>query len=126
MKFNDVLKKLRIDKKMSQEDLAKDTGLTRSAIGMYEGGNREPNFDTLELLADYFNVDIDYLLGKETRSTYYLNPETAKLAQEAFDDPDVRILLDAKRNLSPEDLQFVINLVKKLKKDDNHDQDDTL
>ena len=64
MEFKDILKSLRIKKGLSQTDLAKITGLTRSAIGMYEVGKREPNFETLEVLADFFNVDMNTLLGK--------------------------------------------------------------
>lgn len=52
----------------------------------------------------------------ENVSGYYLNPETAKLAQEIHDDPDLRILLDASRDLEPEDIKFVVDLVKKFKK----------
>ncbi len=37
---------------------------------MYEKGAREPDFETLELIADFFNVDTDYLLGRTTKTTY--------------------------------------------------------
>lgn len=72
MEFKDILKSLRTEKGLSQTDLAKITGLTRSAIGMYEVGKREPNFETLEILADFFNVDMNTLLGKNS-ITDYLN-----------------------------------------------------
>ena len=38
--------------------------LTESAIGMYERGERTPNFEVLEEIADFFNVDMDFLLGR--------------------------------------------------------------
>ena len=69
MKFGEVLKMLRKRKGMSQQELANATGLTNSAIGMYETGAREPNYDTLELLADYFNVDVSTMLGRKTIAT---------------------------------------------------------
>lgn len=47
--------------------------------------------------------------------SYYTDPKTAKLAQEAFEDPNLRMLLDASRDLSPEDLQLTIDMVKRLK-----------
>lgn len=84
--------------------------------------NSKADIDVLIAIAKVLGVSVEYFSG----DSYYLNPETAKLAQEAYDDPDVRILLDAKRDLSPDDLRFVIDLVKKLKKDDKNDQDDTL
>ena len=58
MSFKDMLKYLRTKKGLSQDKLAEETGLSKSTISMYENGNREPNFETLELLADYFNVDM--------------------------------------------------------------------
>lgn len=69
MKFNDRLKELRQGRKLTQEEFAKLSGISRSAIGMYESGRREPNFKTLELIADFFNVDMDYLLGKSDTTT---------------------------------------------------------
>ena len=62
MPFNAMLKTLRLKKGLTQGELAKITGLTRSAIGMYEAGNREPKYEVLELLADFFNVDMNTLL----------------------------------------------------------------
>ncbi len=64
MPFNTMLKVLRLKKGLTQDELAKLTGLTRSAIGMYESGNREPKYEILELLADFFNVDMNTLLDK--------------------------------------------------------------
>ena len=62
--FSDMLTCLRKQNGLSQKDLAEKTGLTRSAIGMYETGKREPDFETLEIFADFFNVNMDTLLGK--------------------------------------------------------------
>ncbi len=116
MAFKDVLKELRINRGLTQDDLSKGTGLAKSTISMYENGNREPNFETLELFADFFNVDMNTLFEHNSQNiSYYLNPETAKLAQAIHDDPDLRILLDASRDLEPEDIKFVVDLVKKLK-----------
>ena len=66
MEFSDRLKELRRRHNMTQDDLAKATKISRSALGMYEAGHREPNFETLEILADYFNVDMNTLLNKTT------------------------------------------------------------
>lgn len=113
MAFKDVLKELRINRGLTQDDLSKGTGLAKSTISMYENGNREPNFETLELFADFFNVDMNTLFEHNSQNiSYYLNPETAKLAQAIHDDPDLRILLDASRDLEPEDIKFVVDLVK--------------
>lgn len=67
--FSDMLVYLRKQCGLSQKDLADKTGLTRSAIGMYETGKREPDFETLEVFADFFNVNMDTLLGKSDIAT---------------------------------------------------------
>ena len=63
-KFNERLKLLRRESGLSQQDFAKRLGTSKSSINMYERGEREPGLETLEAIADYFNVDMDYLLGK--------------------------------------------------------------
>ena len=125
MAFKDVLKELRINRGLTQDEFSKGTGLAKSTISMYENGNREPNFETLELFADFFNVDMNTLFEHNSQNiSYYLNPETAKLAQAIHDDPDLRILLDASRDLEPEDIKFVVDLVKKLKLKERGDHAD--
>lgn len=64
--FNDMLAYLRKRSGMSQKELAEKIGISRSAVGMYEAGEREPDFETLEALADTFNVNMDTLLGKSS------------------------------------------------------------
>lgn len=62
--FGDRLRALRTGKGLSQMDFAKQIRISKSSVNMYERGEREPGFETLEVIADYFNVDMDYLLGK--------------------------------------------------------------
>ena len=62
--FSEMLTYLRKRAEMSQKDLAEKLGVSRSTIGMYETGGREPDFETLEAIADTFNVNMDTLLGK--------------------------------------------------------------
>ena len=62
--FNDMLKYLRVRDIMSQAELADKLGVSKSTVGMYELGKREPDFETLEAIADLFNVDMNFLLGK--------------------------------------------------------------
>ncbi|WP_432664528.1 helix-turn-helix transcriptional regulator [Wukongibacter baidiensis] len=67
--FGKILKNLREEKDLKQKDIAKVLGVTDRAVGHYESGARRPSQDILEMLADYFNVSVDYLLGRtEVRS----------------------------------------------------------
>lgn len=77
-KFQRILKELRLSKGITQGELAKQLSISRSTIGMYESGSREPDFETLELIADYFNVDTDYLLGRTNKTTYIPVPKSSR------------------------------------------------
>lgn len=65
--FSKRLKDLRIQSGMTQEQLSKRLGIAKSTISMYENGNREPDFEMLEAIADAFNVNIASLIEKEKR-----------------------------------------------------------
>lgn len=65
-KFASIIKNLRLERGITQEQLASLLKISRSTIGMYETGSREPDFETLEAIADIFNVDMDYLMGRSS------------------------------------------------------------
>ena len=58
------LKELRKKKGISQLRLATDLNTTQNTISRYETGEREPGINELIMLADYFNVSVDYLIGR--------------------------------------------------------------
>jgi len=128
--FANIFKTLRVTRGYTQEELSKRLGISRSRIGMYETGAREPDFETLESIADFFNVDIDYLVGRTNKTTYipeshahkndksdgyYTDPETAMMAQELFENKDLRILFDAARDAKPQDLKMAADMLKRFK-----------
>lgn len=60
------LSELRKKGKLTQEEIAKMVGVGRTTYAMYEQGNRQPDYDTLQKIAEFFEVSIDYLItGKE-------------------------------------------------------------
>ena len=73
MEFSEVLKALRKEKGISQQELANIVGVKLSSIGMYEIGARMPSYEVLDRLAEYFNVDVSTLLGRKQ-----INPNTNK------------------------------------------------
>lgn len=99
--------------------VAKDTGIPRTNFTYWKKGISQPKADKIQILAEYFGVPVTYFYdsGEENGhpTSYYLNEETAKKAQEIFEDKETRILLDARRDLSPEDLDYVIRTIKMLK-----------
>lgn len=63
VKFAERLKELRNERYLSQMDLALETGLSQSAITIWETGARQPNSTAIVILAKFFDVSCDYLLG---------------------------------------------------------------
>lgn len=125
--FQNVFKQLRISSGLTQQEVADKLGISRSTIGMYETGAREPDYATLETIADFFNVDIDYLLGRTNKttvlpeSTYYLNDDARDLAQFMFENPEYKVLFDASRKVKKEDIEFVKQMIDRMR----GDSDDT-
>lgn len=62
-KFKDNLKELRLEKGLGQVELAKEIGVSKGVISLWENGLREPNMYSLILLAKFFKVTIDELVG---------------------------------------------------------------
>lgn len=71
--FGNILEELRKDRKMTQKELLEVIYVTTGTISNYENDRYLPDIEKLIMLADYFNVTIDYLLG---RASYNLNPDT--------------------------------------------------
>ena len=63
MILKERLKELRLERGLSKEQVSKDTGLSRSAISLWEAGKRVPNAEAVVVLAKYFEVTTDFLLG---------------------------------------------------------------
>lgn len=124
--FKNRLKELRTKRGLSQRALADDLHISKSAVSMYENGTREPDHETTELIADYFNVDVDYLLGRKDYTMqyvkvqpdgqsgeYYEDVTVQKIAETMRTNPESRIVFDAMSDLGPEDLKVIAKLVKK-------------
>lgn len=63
MEFKNRLRELRLEKGISQIDIAKILNMSKMAISHWEKGNSEPSIEQLKILAGYFGVSIDYLVG---------------------------------------------------------------
>lgn len=96
MSFGNILKKLRLDNDLTQEDLAKKIETSRSNIANYENDKNMPSVDILEKLSELFNVTTDYLLGKsdirkpedkiKEEFTYAYHKEMEGLTEEEIAD----------------------------------------
>ncbi|MDA1935458.1 transcriptional regulator [Bacillus cereus] len=98
--FGNMLNSLRKDKKLRQEDMAKHLGIARTTYAMYEQGRREPDYDTLQKLADFFNVSVDYLLGRTN------NRDQIELSRDNFlKESELNLWFKEIKDASPEKLE---------------------
>ncbi len=100
MSFGKRLKELREEKKMTQEELGLLLKLSKSNISKYEAESLQPSIEVLSFLADYFNVTLDYLLGKSL-----LRNSNEKIAFHLNTD-----------GLDPDDLTVIQNLIDQMRK----------
>ncbi len=85
-KFSERFKLLRKERGLSQAALATELGFTKSSVNMYERGDREPGLESLETIADFFNVDMDYLLGKSDVQNRFLYTPASDAESAALPD----------------------------------------
>lgn len=113
--FSKNLNKLLTDNNKQQIDVAKAINVNATTFNSWCTGQSIPRAGALQSLADYFGVMKSDLLEENPKAKYYLNEETERIAQEIYDNPDLRILLDASRKTKPEDLKFLIDMAKRFK-----------
>lgn len=111
------------DRKIPISKLERDLGYSNGYIGQLRKGTF-PN-DRLKEIAEYLEVSIDYLMtGKEKAGgeTYYLNDETKEIAQEIFENKELRMLFDVTRKSTPQRLMAYYNMIKELESQEHGEE----
>ena len=115
----EIFEQLLQRKGISAYKVAKEAGVTQTALSNWKTGRNTPSTTTLQKIADYFGVTIDYLMtGEEPEGgeKYYLNEETAEMAQKLFENKELRVLFDAAKDATPEDLKTTYDMLMALKR----------
>lgn len=113
--FPQRLKELRLQKQLTQKQLAKVINAESNVIiSMYESGTRTPSTDNLKALADYFDVTVSYLIGEEDK-----NIELEELKERLRKQPNYKILFNATKNASDEELRKFARMIEVWRGDDN-------
>lgn len=112
MSVYERIESLRKSRNISQGKLEKELGFSNGSVSKWK--NSTPTPERLQKIAEYFGVSVDYLMTGEEKQGYYLNEETAKMAQEMFEDEDMRSLFDMKRNMPPERFKAHMEFMKNL------------
>ena len=111
----------------SQIDLINDLGLNKSAVSTWCNGTRLPRMDKVDLLAKYFNINRSDLIEEKDNlsDSYYLNDETRQIAQEVFENPELRSLFHAARDIPPAQLKAHIAFMESLKNQERGKDEDS-
>lgn len=107
---------------ISQSELERRVGIAKGSVTKWK--SQEPKFSSLEKIAEFLGVSTDYLLYGKESDNYYLNNETKEIAQEIFENKELRLLFDASRDATPEDLKTIHEMLLALKRKERGNQDD--
>lgn len=134
----DRLVRLRKEKGLSQETLARELNVSQSLISYYESGRKQPGYNTLAEMGRLFGVSIDYLMGltdnpqgthlslknafsgheevgREVRALAEIikdNPGLVQYSREIAQREDLQLMLREARNLKPETIRKLIEVIK--------------
>lgn len=95
------------------------TGIRTSSLSGWKAGKFTPKQEKLKKIADYFGVSIEYLMTgeePEEKEGYYINPDTADMAQQIYENKDLRLLFDVAKDVTPEQLKLLHDLALSWKK----------
>jgi transcriptional regulator with XRE-family HTH domain len=114
--FRNRIQELRLKKGASQDELADFLGRKRATVSNYELGKTEPQYADLVKIADYFNVTVDYLLGrpgaeKNYNASNHINTNSEDQSLLAQFLKDTEALLREKGNLDEEKLAYTLKFM---------------
>lgn len=121
------------EKGIKNIDVSRATGIPASTFSDWKKGKSSPKRDKIEKIANFFDINPDWLAGtsdikiklknnlNEQEQSYYLNPETSKIAQEIYDNKELSLLFDAAKDAEPEDLQTIHSMLMALKRKEKGD-----
>lgn len=111
--FGERLKNLRLEKKISGQELATQLSVDKSTISKWESDNRSPDADALRELADILNVSTDYLLGR-TEDPRPFPPEDTRTIQERWESPhnkSLQAMYEKLQDLTDEQIEETIDFI---------------
>lgn len=122
----DKFEKLLKEKNVTPYRVHKETGISTATLSDWKNGKSQPKKDKIEKICEYFGVPVSYFYGDSTSSDgYYLSDETAQVAQEIFENKELRALFDVQRGMAPEDLKALHQMALALKRKERGNIDDT-
>lgn len=105
-----------------------ETGIAQSTLSDWKKGKSTPKADKLQKIADLFNVSLEYLMTGEDKSSltdnkYYINEETAEMANKILHNKELKLLFSAAQDAAPEDIATIHQMLLALKRKERGDID---
>ena len=123
MAINDKMKRLfsqRLvgvmqENNINQVELSKILGVSESTVGKWILCKAIPRMGVIQKLSDYFHVGKSYFLEEDANTGYYTDPTVNEYAEQLRTNPKMRLLFDATKDMTKEDIDYVVDLVNRLK-----------
>lgn len=122
----EIFEKLLKEKGLKAADVTRATGIKSPVFSEWKKGKSRPNTEKLIKIADFLGVTVEYLMTGEEKEgdRYYLNDDTAAMAQKLFENKELRVLFDAAQDADPEDLKTTYDMLMALKRKERGESDE--
>lgn len=113
--FSQRLVSVMQENNINQVELSKILGVSESTVGKWILCKAIPRMGVIQKLSDYFHVGKSYFLEEDANTGYYTDPTVNEYAEQLRTNPNMRLLFDATKDMSKEDIDYVVDLVNRLK-----------
>ena len=109
--FWETFSNLCMKKGMSANAVAKELKIASGTVSEWKNGKRIPQAATLKKIADFFDVSVDYLLGKATEPDKTGNTELEEYLEELRTRPEMKMLFNLTKNATKEDVEKAVKII---------------
>lgn len=113
--FSQRLVSVMQENNINQVELSKILGVSESTVGKWILCKAIPRMGVIQKLSDYFHVGKSYFLEEDANTGYYADPTVNAYAEQLRTNPNMRLLFDATKDMTKEDIDYVVDLVNRLK-----------
>lgn len=113
--FSQRLVSIMQENNINQVELSKILGVSESTVGKWILCKAIPRMGVIQKLSDYFHVGKSYFLEEDENTGYYTDPTVNEYAEQLRTNPNMRLLFDAAKDMKKEDIDYVVDLVNRLK-----------
>ena len=113
--FSQRLVSIMQENNINQVELSKILGVSESTVGKWILCKAIPRMGVIQTLSDYFHVGKSYFLEEDANTGYYTDPTVNAYAEQLRTNPNMRLLFDATKDMTKEDIDYVVDLVNRLK-----------